>query len=86
MNPHMAPHDLIMFYNYLDKAKIYFEYGSGGSTYQASLRKNIEKIYSIESDKEWHDRLKYMITPSENIHLIYVEILTNLVLTFFCRG
>ena len=26
-----------MFYKYLNRAKIYFEYGSGGSTYQASI-------------------------------------------------
>lgn len=32
-----------MFYKYLDN--IYFEYGSGGSTYQASIRKNIKTIY-----------------------------------------
>lgn len=50
-----------MFYKYLDTCKIYFEYGSGGSTYQASIKDNIVKIYSVESDKEWHNRVKQSI-------------------------
>ena len=37
-----------MFYKYLNNTSVYFEYGSGGSTYQASTRKNIKKIYSVE--------------------------------------
>ena len=47
-----------MYYKYLDKAKIYFEYGSGGSTYQASIRDNIKKIYCVESDLNWLNKLK----------------------------
>jgi len=41
-----------MFYKYLDKANIYFEFGSGGSTYQSAQRSNIKTIYSVESDLE----------------------------------
>lgn len=62
MEPSLAINDKQMFYKYLDNSKIYFEYGSGGSTYQASIRNNIIKIYSVESDKEWHDTLKKNIT------------------------
>ena len=54
MEPHLAPNDKKMFYNYLKKSSFYFEYGSGGSTYQASIRKNIKKIFSVESDTKWH--------------------------------
>lgn len=61
MNPHLAENDKKMFYKYLDKAKVYFEYGSGGSTYQASIRNNIIKIYSVESDEEWQNKLKKLI-------------------------
>ena len=57
MEPHLAKNDKEMFYTYLDKASTYFEYGSGGSTYQASIRKNIKKIYSVESDIEWQKKL-----------------------------
>ena len=53
MIPELSANDMKMFYRYLDKATIYFEYGSGGSTYQANLRPNIQKIYTVESDKTW---------------------------------
>ena len=46
-----------MFYKYLDKASHYFEYGSGGSTYQL-IKDNIKKIYSVESDEDWYNKLK----------------------------
>ena len=58
MQPHMGKKDLIMFYKYLDKCSVYFEYGSGGSTYQASNRENIIKLYSVESDVQWQNKLK----------------------------
>lgn len=58
MEPHLGDNDIDMFYKYLDKATNYFEYGSGGSTYQANKRDNIEKIYSVESDEDWHNKLK----------------------------
>jgi hypothetical protein len=57
MIPSLKKNDLKMFYKNLDKINVYFEYGSGGSTYQASLRKNIIKIYSVESDKDWLNKL-----------------------------
>ena len=58
MEPSLSKNDKQMFYKYVDKSKVYFEYGSGGSTYQASIRNNINKIYYVESDKEWHNILK----------------------------
>jgi hypothetical protein len=58
MIAHLSKNDTNMFYNYIDKANIFFEYGSGGSTYQASIRPNIKKIYSVESDKLWYDKVK----------------------------
>ena len=61
-----------MFYRYLDKAKVFFEYGSGGSTYQASIRNNIDKIYSVESDKTWQIILQEKVNRP-NITYIYNE-------------
>ena len=61
MEPHLAELDKKMFYKHLNNISVYFEYGSGGSTYQASIRPNITKIYSIESDAEWQNKLKQMI-------------------------
>jgi len=74
MEPYFKSNDLQMFYKYLKNAKRYFEFGAGGSTYQASICKNIEKIYSIESDFSWYERVKNNISNENNrIRLIYVE-------------
>ena len=72
MEPHLSKNDKKLFYKYLDNATVYFEYGSGGSTYQASIRKNIKKIYSVESDISWYKYLKKIITNA-NINFIYNE-------------
>ena len=70
MEPHVSDNDKKIFYKYLDNINVYFEYGSGGSTYQASIRKNIKTIYSVESDSTWHKKLKETITNT-NINYIY---------------
>ncbi len=57
----MGKQDKAMFYRHLDRTRVYFEYGSGGSTYQASTRPNIKKIYSVESDIEWQTKLRGLI-------------------------
>ena len=69
----MAASDTLMFYRYLDKCAYYFEVGSGGSTYQASIRPNIKSITSVESDLEWHTKLKTMIEKKEHIQFIYCD-------------
>ena len=76
MQPHLKKNDITMFYNYLKNATVYFEYGSGGSTYQASILKNIKKIYSVESDIQWQNKLKQLIT-NPNIHYIFNEMNTQ---------
>ena len=75
MEPLLKNNDKIMFYKFLNKADIYFEYGSGGSTYQASLKKNIKKIYTIESDITWQNKLKKNI-KNKNITYFYNEMNT----------
>jgi len=75
MEPWFAKNDKKMFYKYLDKATYYFEYGSGGSTYQAILKTNISKIYSIESDFTWYSKLKSLI--HSNITYIYNDMNTE---------
>jgi len=59
-----------MFYKYLDKKSCYFEYGSGGSTYQASLRDNIVKIYSVESDVVWQEKLKQNVKTNNITYIM----------------
>ena len=61
MIPHMKSLDINLFYKYLNNASNYLEYGSGGSTYQAAIRKNIVQIISVESDLEWHNNLQSII-------------------------
>lgn len=69
MQPYLSENDIAMFYKYLDKTHVYFEYGCGGSTYQASLRDTITKIYSVESDKEWQEKLKSTIQKTNIVYL-----------------
>lgn len=76
MEPHFSKNDKIIFYKYLDNTNVYFEYGSGGSTYQASIRKNIKTIYSVESDITWQKKLNQTI-KNPNINYIYNEMDTK---------
>jgi protein O-GlcNAc transferase len=77
MEPSLAKNDKIMFYKYLNSAKVYFEYGSGGSTYQAAMKNNISKIYSVESDKGWYDKLKNILIKNTNLQYFYIEMDTQ---------
>jgi hypothetical protein len=70
----MAPNDLQMFYTYLDKATNYFEFGSGGSTYQAIKRANLQSIISVESDIRWYNRIKDLIGDDSRLNYKYVDI------------
>lgn len=67
--PLMGFHDCKLFFTFLDNCLVYFEYGSGGSTHQASIRPNIKKIYSVESDLFWQKTLKKKIT---NTNITYI--------------
>jgi len=69
MNPWLAHNDTTMFYKFLDKATVYFEYGTGGSTYQANIRNNIIKIYSVESDIQWLNKLQQQIRSGKVVFL-----------------
>lgn len=73
LEPHLAPNDKDLFYYYLDRCSHYFEYGSGGSTYQASIRKNINSIHSVESDYDWYQKLKSGISD-KRIKLQYYNL------------
>jgi protein O-GlcNAc transferase len=73
----LSENDMKMFYRYLDKATVYFEYGSGGSTYQANLRPNIKKIYTVESDKTLINKLNSLIENNTKITYIYNEMGTK---------
>ena len=72
MDPHLSDNDKKLFYDYLNKSRYYFEYGSGGSTYQACIRNNILKVYSVESDLEWHNKIKNSTLKQYNNKINYM--------------
>jgi hypothetical protein len=72
MLPHFHKDDLTIFYKYLDKATIYFEFGSGGTTVQAAERRNITKLYSVENIPAWYLKLLTTIIPNK-VTFLYAE-------------
>tara|TARA_B100000902_G_scaffold399940_1_gene473804 strand:+ start:735 stop:1436 length:702 start_codon:yes stop_codon:yes gene_type:complete len=76
--PHMPNEDRKLFYKYLEKASTYFEYGSGGSTYFASTKGNINKIYSVENDKKFLEILdKRIRDKNKTVELVWLYVETN---------
>ena len=74
MEPLLTHKDKKMFYEYLNNCKIYFEFGSGGSTFQAIQRNNIKKIYSVESDILWYQNMKNLINKDEDTKLFLCDL------------
>ena len=82
--PHMAPKDKLLFLKYLKNASVYFEYGSGGSTYVASISPNLKQIYSVESDLKFLNKLnKFIEDATKNLEehptlsWLYIELGTK---------
>lgn len=76
MEPHFNPNDKNLFYELLNKSTHYFEYGSGGSTFQTSIRNNIKTIHSVESDPEWYINVCKNIEKQKPITLMYKHLNT----------
>ena len=76
MIPGFPPEETKEFYQLLSNSKVYFEYGLGGSTYQAFKMDNIKKIYSVESDNYWINKLYQYDIPKNNdkLEIIYIDI------------
>lgn len=55
---------------HLSKASLYYEFGAGGSTLFALNHSNIKKVWSVESDLAWIQKLTPYIDPArcELIH------------------
>jgi hypothetical protein len=68
LKPSMSDEELIGFSYFMRTKNIYFEFGSGGSTNLASYYK-LNKIYSVESDIRWHNKIK-------NLNLIGIIFIT----------
>ena len=65
--PLMNKEDLMGFLSFMKPNLTYFEFGSGGSTNIASYYKL--KVYSVESDAIWHNKLK-----NSNINATYITV------------
>ena len=74
MDPSLSPNDIKLFYKYLDKASHFFEYGTGGTTYQATIRKNIKSITTVETDYIWYKQFKFLLEDEDkHIKCVYCE-------------
>lgn len=75
----MTENEQKLFMRYVENAKIYLEFGSGGSTI-AALSNSEGKVYSVESSKDWIQSMekKYKIIrlskKSERLSLIHADI------------
>jgi len=72
IKPHFVGTDIHLFTKYVNTAKTYFEFGSGGSTYFTANIPSIDNIYSVESDMEWFSKLNADL--SNRITIKYVDI------------
>jgi len=43
---------------YIKKAKNYFEFGAGDYSTVLAANSNLENVYSVETDKTWHTKVK----------------------------
>ena len=69
MIPFMSNDEILLLTTLLEKSKIYFEFGSGGSTYLALSCANILRIYSVDTDKKWLDKFEH-----PKLDKIYIDV------------
>ena len=55
--PFMSEKQIDIFSKYLEKSNNYYEFGSGGSIMLA-IKKGVENIKSVESDKDFYEKIK----------------------------
>jgi hypothetical protein len=71
MEEFMSSKEKEVFRRYLSNCSNYFEFGSGGSTYRASITPNIKTITTVESDKVFSEKIKKSLPK---IDMIYIDI------------
>eukprot|EP00747_Dinoflagellata_sp_TGD_P136958 gnl/TRDRNA2_/TRDRNA2_175609_c0_seq6.p1 gnl/TRDRNA2_/TRDRNA2_175609_c0~~gnl/TRDRNA2_/TRDRNA2_175609_c0_seq6.p1 ORF type:complete len:294 (+),score=30.37 gnl/TRDRNA2_/TRDRNA2_175609_c0_seq6:95-883(+) len=79
MEPFMTREERWLFYKYLDRARHYQEFGSGGSTVVALAHPNISKVHTVESDRRWIHYLRNRSDISsaiahKRLELVYANI------------
>lgn len=65
----MTEKEIKILSEYMDISEIYFEFGSGGSTDLAINKKNIKKIYSVDTDEKWLDKFN-----NDKLKKIYIDV------------
>lgn len=58
----------------MDTSIVFLEYGCGGSTLFAATKKNIPYIISVDSDKNWSDRVRSLMPKTCISHIKHVDI------------
>ena len=66
MKPHMEDNEILLFAETIKEAEGYFEFGCGGSTVFASNNSSA-KIHSVDSSKEWLNKVSGNIRDTEVI-------------------
>jgi hypothetical protein len=77
MNNHLT--DFSLLKKYLQKSKIYGEYGAGDSTVYASQEPTIQEVHSVESDKQWIEDTRAAMSQEgkAKTHFYYKEMGTR---------
>lgn len=75
LKPHFEPEGLEHFNEQLNTCKCYLEYGCGGSTiYVANKLKNAD-IFSVDTDKQWIDKVSNeIIQVNASFHIAHVDL------------
>jgi hypothetical protein len=73
----MSPGEIALFDKTIEEAKVYLEFGMGGSTFRALL-KSRAKVYSIDSSLEWLAAMRqyFLIRflEKKRLFLFYVDV------------
>jgi hypothetical protein len=88
MKPAFTNTDYNLFNKYISKSTNYFEFGSGGSTYEAYKKVNIKKIFSVESSNDWINKIisslntkNYQINDNnynKRLNFFFIDFNTNI--------
>ena len=73
--PVMDAEGLKFFQSAVARSKVFLEYGCGGSTAYAANVAGVENIISVDTSKEWVDKVKVTVssTPS-HIHITHCDV------------
>jgi predicted RNA methylase len=69
----MSSNEKVKLTEYLLKCEKVFEFGCGGSTSLMCDIKNIKTIHSVDSDKNWINRVKKQVGEKVNFHFIDIN-------------